>query len=278
MIFASREITFEVPRIMGVLNVTPDSFSDGGKLYANNKLNIAKALAVAEKLVSEGASFIDVGGESTRPGAAKISLAEESERVLPVVEKLVANIDAVISVDTSTPQIISEAASLGAGLINDVRALEKEGALQVAVKTGLPVCFMHMQGTPQTMQANPLYSEIVNDVKSYLDSRIQAFMQAGGKRDNIIIDPGFGFGKTDTHNLDLLKSLADFSELGVPILVGLSRKSMIGRLLDREVSDRLAGSLALALAAAKRGANIIRVHDVQATSDVLKLCKLIGEF
>jgi dihydropteroate synthase len=263
---------------MGVLNVTPDSFYDGGKLFANNKLNISKALSVAEKLVNEGASFIDVGGESTRPGAAKISLAEESERVLPVVEKLVANIDAVISVDTSTTQIISEAASLGAGLINDVRALEKKGALQAAVQSGLPVCFMHMQGTPQTMQANPQYSDIVDEVKAYLESRIQEFMQAGGKRENIIIDPGFGFGKTDTHNLDLLKSLARFGELGAPILVGLSRKSMIGRLLNREVDDRLAGSLALALAAAKRGANIIRVHDVQATSDVLKLFKMIGEF
>lgn len=277
MKFASREMTFDEPRVMAVLNVTPDSFYDGGKLYTNNKLNISKALAVAERLVSEGASFIDVGGESTRPGAAKVSLAEESERVLPLVEKLVANVDAVISVDTSTPHIISEAAALGAGLINDVRALEKEGALQAAVQSGLPVCLMHMQGSPQTMQADPHYSEIVKDVKTYLDSRMREFIQAGGKRENIIIDPGFGFGKTDTHNLDLLKSLADFKGLNVPILVGLSRKSMIGRLLNRELSDRLAGSLVLVLAAAKRGANIIRVHDVQATSDVLKLGKLIGE-
>lgn len=277
MKFASRELTFEFPRVMGVLNVTPDSFSDGGKLYTANNPDLDKAMFAAEKMVLAGASFIDVGGESTRPGAAPVSLEEERARVLPVVEKLAQNLDVIISVDTSTPELMREAAQLGMGLINDVRALTREHALETAVALGLPVCLMHMRGTPQTMQVNPAYSDVVNDVYGWLEQRMAAFIEAGGKKDLLILDPGFGFGKTDAHNLDLLKSLRHFTGLGVPVLVGLSRKSMIGRLLERDLDDRLAGSLLLALAAARRGANILRVHDVQATMDILKLGKMIGE-
>lgn len=277
MNFAGRELSFDFPHVMGVLNVTPDSFYDGGALYVNSKLDLDKALFAAEKMVKAGASFIDVGGESTRPGAAQVSVSEESERVLPLVAKLAVNLDVIISVDTSTPEIIREAARCGMGLINDVRALTRPGALRAAVETGLPVCLMHMQGTPQTMQMQPEYSDVVNEVYVWLEQRMDTFVDAGGKRGNLLVDPGFGFGKTDAHNLDLLESLPRFAELGVPLLVGLSRKSLIGRLLEREVQDRLAGSLVLALAAVRRGANIIRVHDVQETLDVLKLGKIIGE-
>lgn len=277
MNFAGRELSFDFPHVMGVLNVTPDSFYDGGALYVNSKLDLDKALFAAEKMVKAGASFIDVGGESTRPGAAQVSVSEESERVLPLVAKLAVNLDVIISVDTSTPEIIREAARCGMGLINDVRALTRPGALRAAVETGLPVCLMHMQGTPQTMQMQPEYSDVVNEVYVWLEQRMDTFVDAGGKRGNLLVDPGFGFGKTDAHNLDLLESLPRFAELGAPVLVGLSRKSLIGRLLEREVQDRLAGSLVLALAAVRRGANIIRVHDVQETLDVLKLGKIIGE-
>ncbi len=278
MKFADKTLDFDSPRIMGVLNVTPDSFSDGGKLFSQNKLDLDKALYAAEKMVREGATFIDIGGESTRPGAAEVSVAEECDRVLPVVEKIGASLDAIISIDTSTPQLMREAAGLGAGLINDVRALSREGALQAAVETGLPVCLMHMQGKPATMQAQPQYENVVEEVFVYFQQRMQAFVSAGGREDKVIFDPGFGFGKNDTHNLDLLKSLPRFKEGGQPILVGLSRKSMIGRLLGRDVEDRLAGSLALALAAIKKGADIVRVHDVQATADLLEMSKILGEF
>ncbi|ABD81979.1 dihydropteroate synthase [Saccharophagus degradans] len=263
------------PQIMGVLNVTPDSFSDGGRFVSSGKLLLDDALKEAEAMVAAGASIIDVGGESTRPGAAKVTQEEEMARVLPVVEALASRIDAVISVDTSTPALMRAAVDVGAGLLNDVRALSKPGALEVAAAASVPVCLMHMQGQPSTMQAQPHYDDVVAEVRAYLLERAQAAIAAGVKKENIILDPGFGFGKTDEHNVKLLQSLPSLCTTGYPVLAGLSRKSMIGRLLGREPQDRLAGSLALALIAAQNGAKIIRVHDVAETHDVLSLLTTI---
>lgn len=263
------------PQIMGVLNVTPDSFSDGGRFVSSGKLLLDDALKEAEAMVAAGASIIDVGGESTRPGAAKVTQEEEMARVLPVVEALASRIDAVISVDTSTPALMRAAVDVGAGLLNDVRALSKPGALEVAAGANVPVCLMHMQGQPSTMQAQPHYDDVVAEVRAYLLERAQAALAAGVKKENIILDPGFGFGKTDEHNVKLLQSLPSLCATGYPVLAGLSRKSMIGRLLGREPQDRLAGSLALALIAAQNGAKIIRVHDVAETHDVLSLLTTI---
>lgn len=275
MQFPSSDLDLAVPRIMGVLNVTPDSFSDGGRFVSSGKLLLDEALRAAEAMVVAGASIIDVGGESTRPGAAKVSVEEEMARVLPVVEALAARVDAVISVDTSTPQLMAAAVSVGAGMLNDVRALTTTGALEAAVSANVPVCLMHMQGQPSTMQAQPEYDDVVAEVRSYLFDRVQAAIQAGVKKEHIMLDPGFGFGKTDAHNVKLLQSLPQLCELGYPVLAGLSRKSMIGRLLGREPKDRLAGSLALAMLAAQNGAKIIRVHDVAETHDVLSLLGVI---
>ncbi|WGO99818.1 dihydropteroate synthase [Saccharophagus degradans] len=263
------------PQIMGVLNVTPDSFSDGGRFVSSGKLLLDDALKEAEAMVAAGASIIDVGGESTRPGAAKVTQEEEMARVLPVVEALASRIDAVISVDTSTPALMRAAVDVGAGLLNDVRALSKPGALEVAAGANVPVCLMHMQGQPSTMQAQPHYDDVAAEVRAYLLERAQAAIAAGVKKENIILDPGFGFGKTDEHNVKLLQSLPSLCATGYPVLAGLSRKSMIGRLLGREPQDRLAGSLALALIAAQNGAKIIRVHDVAETHDVLSLLTTI---
>ncbi|MEX2963063.1 dihydropteroate synthase [Microbulbifer sp. TYP-18] len=260
---------------MGVLNTTPDSFSDGGSYYREGALNLGLALARAEQMVGEGAAIIDIGGESTRPGAAPVGEQEELERVVPLVEAIVAQLDVVVSVDTSTPAVITAAASAGAGMINDVRALERPGALAAAAATGLPVCLMHMQGQPQTMQRAPHYDDVVGEVRAYLQQRMQACAAAGIARQRILLDPGFGFGKTDAHNLALLRELQSLAPAGVPLLAGLSRKSMIGRLLQREVDQRLPGSLALALLAAQRGVRILRVHDVAATADVLRCLALV---
>ncbi|MDQ2075775.1 dihydropteroate synthase [Marinimicrobium sp. ABcell2] len=259
------------PRVMGVLNTTPDSFSDGGQYYRSGSLSLDLVLTRARKMLSEGADIIDVGGESTRPGATPVSEAEELDRVVPVVEVLARELGALISVDTSTPAVMREAASVGAGMLNDVRALQRDGALKAAAETGLPVCLMHMQGQPATMQINPEYQDPVAEVRRFLQERMTACEQAGIARERLLLDPGFGFGKTLDHNLELLRRLGELTDLGCPLLVGLSRKSMLAKLLDREVSERLPGSLALAMAAAERGANIIRVHDVAATVDVLKV-------
>jgi len=234
-------------------------------------------------MVAQGAAFVDVGGESTRPGASPVSVQQECDRVLPVVEALAARVDAVISVDTSTPLVMVESSKLGAGLINDVRALEREGALSAAISTELPICLMHMQGNPRSMQDNPAYDQVVDDVKVYLSQRIACVQKAaaglGKLAPQIILDPGFGFGKTDEHNLALLRGLPLLLKPGVPLLVGLSRKSMIGRLLGRNVENRLPGSLALAMLAVQNGARIVRVHDVAETLDVIKILELtlIGE-
>jgi len=265
------------PVVMGILNTTPDSFSDGGSYYEEDSLSLDLVLRRAEQMLEEGAKIIDVGGESTRPGAASVSEQQELDRVIPVVEALVVKLGALVSVDTSTASVITESAKRGAGLINDVRALQREGALVAAAATGLPVCLMHMQGQPDSMQKNPHYSDVIADVSDFLRERVSACRAQGIPSERIILDPGFGFGKALAHNLALLKRLLELSELGYPLLVGMSRKSMVAELLDRPVDERLVGSLALAMLAAERGAAIIRVHDVAATVDVLKVVAAVVE-
>ncbi len=254
---------------MGVLNVTPDSFYDGGALFSGAQLNLDLAIQKAAQLVEEGADFIDVGGESTRPGAAPVGASEECDRVLPVVEAIVRRFDVVVSVDTSTPQLMREAAGAGAGLINDVRALERPGALEAAAASGMAVCLMHRQGEPGTMQDNPEYHDVCAEVESYLVSQVSRCEAAGLTKHRLIVDPGIGFGKTDAHNFTLLQNTSRLRALGMPVLIGVSRKSLLGRLLQREPAFRLAGSLALAYDALMRGASILRVHDVAETRDVV---------
>ncbi|TVZ40206.1 dihydropteroate synthase [Alteromonadaceae bacterium 2753L.S.0a.02] len=265
------------PKIMGIINVTPDSFFDGGQFFSASpgKLNIDSVLAAAENMIAAGADILDVGGESTRPGARVVSVAEECDRVLPVVEVLENQFDVPISVDTSTPEVITACAELGAGLINDVRALERPGAIEAFLATGLPVCLMHMRGSPKTMQHNPHYRDVVSEVSTYLQSRVDVLRGASGDAcPQILLDPGFGFGKSDDHNLALMKEIHVLCDLGLPVLVGVSRKSMIGRLLEREPHERLAGSLAFAMVALYNGASILRVHDVAETNDIVKVFNL----
>jgi len=252
---------------MGVLNVTPDSFSDGGD-YAS----LDAALLRAQEMVSQGVAIIDVGGESTRPGAAKVTLQQELDRVVPLVERIASQLDICISVDSSSPEVMLAAQAAGAHMLNDVRALKRAGAVGAAQQAGLPVCLMHMQGEPDTMQLDPSYDHMLNDVHSFLEARIQACISGGIPRDQILIDPGFGFGKSVEHNYQLLAKLKDFKSHNVPILIGLSRKSMIAAVLNNcDVNERLAGSLAGAVIAAMNGAHIIRVHDVKETVDALKI-------
>ncbi|HEX6929385.1 MAG TPA: dihydropteroate synthase [Gammaproteobacteria bacterium] len=252
---------------MGVLNVTPDSFSDGGRF-----LDKAAALAHARRMIDEGADFIDIGGESTRPGAEPVSIDAELHRVIPVIEALCGHIDRTISIDTSKPEVMRAAASAGAGFINDVNALRSPGALDAAAELGLPVCLMHMKGEPRSMQLNPQYTDVVREVRDFLLERARAAESAGLRKENIFIDPGFGFGKTLEHNLALLRCLESFTATGYPVLVGMSRKSMVGALLDTPVDDRVFGSVTLAAIAAMKGAAVIRVHDVKPTRDALKVC------
>ena len=261
---ATQTLDLTRPVVMGVLNVTPDSFSDGGQ-YREADTAVSHGL----RMVEEGAAIIDVGGESTRPGADPVSAEEEIRRVVPVIEKLQAQTDAIISVDTSKPQVIRAAAAVGAGLINDVRALSEEGALEAAAATQCAVCLMHMQGDPRSMQLAPHYDDVVSEVKAFLEQRIKVCRAAGIAADRMVIDPGFGFGKTLEHNLQLLRHLR---ELGseIPIMVGLSRKSIVGRLTGRPSGERVYGSVALAVMAVINGARIVRVHDVGATVDALK--------
>ncbi|MCH4874798.1 dihydropteroate synthase [Pseudomonas sp. TMW22091] len=252
--------------VMGILNVTPDSFSDGGRFAA-----LDAALRHAESMVLAGATLVDVGGESTRPGAPTVSQQEELDRVAPVVERISRELDVIISVDTSAPVVMTEVARLGAGLINDVRSLRREGALQAAAATGLPVCLMHMLGEPGDMQNNPHYDDLVGEVSAFLADRMQQCAAAGIASDRIILDPGFGFAKTLQHNLSLFKHMDALLLLGRPLLVGVSRKSMIGQALNRSVEERLYGSLALAALAMNKGARILRVHDVAQTVDVVRM-------
>lgn len=252
--------------VMGILNATPDSFSDGGRYTL-----LDAALRHAEAMVAAGATLIDVGGESTRPGARIVTPSEELERVAPVVEALNRELDVIISVDTSTPAVITETARLGAGLINDVRSLRREGALEAAAATGLPVCLMHMLGEPGDMQDNPQYENLLGEVSAFLRERIQQCVLAGIPNERIILDPGFGFAKSLDHNLSLFKHMQELQALGRPLLVGVSRKSMIGGALGRPVGERLFGGLALAALAMTKGAKILRVHDVAETVDVVRM-------
>ena len=260
---------------MGVINVTPDSFSDGGSLFASQSLCLDAAMVRARAMVAEGASFLDIGGESTRPGADPVSVQQELDRVIPVIESIRASLDVVVSIDTSTPEVITAAAKAGAGLINDVRALGREGALQAAAATQLPICLMHMQGDPKTMQDNPVYDSVVGDIGLYFDERIKQCNHVGIPTERILIDPGFGFGKTLVHNLQLLKHLNSLVKKGLPVLVGMSRKSMIGSVLDRPVGERLSGGLAVTVMAYERGARIVRAHDVAPTVDALRMAHAV---
>ncbi|MCH5513459.1 dihydropteroate synthase [Pseudomonas syringae] len=252
--------------VMGILNATPDSFSDGGR-YSQ----LDAALRHAEAMVQAGATLIDIGGESTRPGARPVSASEEVERVAPLVEVIARELDVIISVDTSTPEVMLATAGLGAGLINDVRSLQRPGALEAAASTGLPVCLMHMLGEPGTMQNDPHYDDLVGEVCAFLAERMKQCVAAGIGQQQIIIDPGFGFAKTLEHNLSLFKHMEALHALGRPLLVGVSRKSMIGAVLGRPVDQRLSGGLALAVLAMAKGARILRVHDVAETADVVRM-------
>ena len=254
------------PQIMGILNFTPDSFSDSGQFFS-----LDKALFQVEKMLKEGATIIDIGGESTRSMAEEVPEAEELQRVIPLVEAVQKRFDCWISVDTSKAIVMQEAAKVGMDLINDIRALREPGALEIAGQLNLPTCIMHMQGQPRTMQTNPHYDDVVQDVYQFLTDRTQACLAAGIAKENIIWDMGFGFGKTVQHNYKLLQQLAQFCESGYPVLAGLSRKSMIGAVLDKPVTERVVGSVAGALIAAQNGATILRVHDVAATADALKV-------
>lgn len=261
---------------MGVLNITPDSFYDGGRLWADGRLQRDLLLRTAETMCREGAAVLDIGGESTRPGAAQVADAEERDRVLGALQTVLQALDVAVSVDTSNPGLMREAAGGGAQMINDVRALRGEGALQAAVESGLHVCLMHMQNQPQDMQDAPSYSDPVAEVADFLRGRVQAFVQAGGSEEKVWVDPGFGFGKNLEHNLALLRNLGRIADLGYPVLAGISRKSMIGALTGREPQERLSGSLAAAVLAAQAGARMVRVHDVGATRDALAVQRAVA--
>lgn len=254
------------PHVMGILNMTPDSFSDGGK---HNDL--VQALTHANEMINAGATIIDIGGESTRPGADEVSVEQELERVIPVIEAIGQRFEVWISVDTSKAEVIREAAKAGAHIINDIRSLQEPGALEAAAETGLPVCLMHMQGEPRTMQQAPKYTQLLQDVKTFFVQNIARCEAAGIKKEQLILDPGFGFGKNLSHNYQLLAHLADFHQFGLPLLAGMSRKSMIGQLLNVGPSQRLTGSLACAVIAAMQGAHILRVHDVKETVEAMRV-------
>jgi len=260
-------------QVMGILNVTPDSFSDGGKFASFDN-----ALKQVEQMINDGVDIIDIGGESTRPGAVDVSEADELTRVIPLLKAIKANFTIKVSIDTSKAQVMSQAIAHGADIINDVRALQNEGCLAVLAKSDVPVCLMHMQGMPRTMQENPQYNDLIDDIKQFFNERIKACEDAGIKRERIILDPGFGFGKTLEQNYQLLAQLHQFDDLGLPLLSGTSRKSMIGNLLQRNVDERLAGSLTTAIIAAQKNASIIRVHDVKETVDALNVLSMTAKY
>jgi dihydropteroate synthase len=269
------QLDLATPKVMGIVNVTPDSFSDGGK-FSQANLAVAHALKLAE----EGASILDIGGESTRPNATPISLQEELDRVIPVIEALVQQVNTPISIDTYKPAVMQAAIKAGASMVNDVRALQegnglKESAIEIVANSNVGICLMHMQGTPQTMQQNPQYDNVVEDIKIFLKARLQASLQAGCRSTNILLDPGFGFGKTREHNITLLQNLESFADLGQPLLVGLSRKSVLGQMTGNDVNARLYASIAASVIAAMKGAKILRVHDVKATVEALKVVAAI---
>ncbi|MCM0613281.1 dihydropteroate synthase [Marinobacter sediminum] len=272
MNFAGRVLDMSRSHVMGVLNVTPDSFSDGGQFNRPEA-----AILRARQMVADGAAFIDVGGESTRPGASPVSVQEELDRVCPVVEAIARELGVVVSIDTSAPEVMAEAARLGAGLINDVRALQREGVPEVVAKADIPVCIMHIQGEPDSMQERPEYRNVRREVSEFLSERMRVAEHAGVRPENILLDPGFGFGKTLEHNLQLLASMEQLQILGHPLLVGISRKSMLGAITGREVNERLPASLAAATISAMKGASIIRVHDVRETVDAVKVVTAMKE-
>lgn len=273
MTCGARTLDLSAPLVMGILNVTPDSFSDGGRFIGREA-----ALRRAERMLVDGAAIVDVGGESTRPGAAPVSVQQELDRVVPVVEALNRELDVLVSVDTSTPAVIREAATAGAGLINDVRALRRPGALEAVADSGLPVCVMHMLGEPGNMQDDPHYDDVTSEVMAFLEERIQACRAAGIARDRLLVDPGFGFAKTVTHNLRLLAELEQLQRLELPVLVGLSRKSLFGKVLGRPVDERLPGSLAAAVMCVERGARIVRAHDVKETVDGVRFAHAVQQW
>ncbi|GGJ75401.1 dihydropteroate synthase [Alloalcanivorax dieselolei] len=268
----ARTLDLSAPVVMGILNVTPDSFSDGGQFTS-----LDSALRRAEQMLADGAAIIDVGGESTRPGADPVSEQQELDRVVPVVEALTRELDALVSVDTSIASVIRETARAGAGLINDVRSLRRAGACQAAADAGLPVCLMHMRGEPGDMQDDPQYQDVTAEVIRFLEERVEVCVSAGIARDRLLVDPGFGFAKTVYHNLKLLAEMDQLKRLRLPILVGLSRKSMVGKVLDRPVEERLPGSLAAAVMCIERGALIVRAHDVKETVDSVRFARAVME-
>ena len=264
------------PAVMAVLNITPDSFSDGGQLFTNQHIDKAKVLSTVETMIEDGADIIDLGGESTRPGAQPVSTQQELDRVIPVLELLAANFDSIFSVDTSTPEVMQQAARSGAHLINDVRALQRPNALETAAQLDLPVCLMHMQNQPTNMQQNPQYKDVVTEVIEFLQQRKLHCNSAGIPSQQILLDPGFGFGKTLEHNLALFAGLPEIARQKQPIVVGVSRKSMIGQLINTEVNDRLIGSVTMGLLAAQKiysvgGSMILRVHDVKETVQAIQI-------
>jgi dihydropteroate synthase len=263
---AGRPLDLSRPRIMGVLNVTPDSFSDGGDFASPDR-----AIARAVEMVEEGAAIIDVGGESTRPGAPPVSIQDELQRVIPVIEALHASVHVPISIDTRKPEVMQAAVAAGAGLVNDVNALQEAGAVEMVASLEVPVCLMHMQGDPETMQDAPTYNNVVDEVMAYLNTRAAVCMQQGMPKERILLDPGFGFGKTTGHNLLLLKQLDRLVACGYPVLVGLSRKSLIGKVLGLPVDKRLYSGIALAVLAVWQGAALVRCHDVQATCEAIEM-------
>lgn len=264
----SKGLTLDLayPQVMGILNVTPDSFSDGGR-YSQ----VDSALRHANEMIQAGATIIDIGGESTRPGAAEVSLDEELERVIPVAEAITENFEVWVSIDTYKPEVMRESHRAGVHLINDIRALQEPGALDVAIETGMPVCLMHMQGMPRTMQQDPQYKNVVAEVDAFFVEHIARCVNAGMDRNKLLLDPGFGFGKNLKHNYQLLSHLAEFHHFGLPLLVGMSRKSMIGQLLNVPPDQRVIGSVACAIIAAMQGAQIIRVHDVKETAEAMRI-------
>lgn len=269
---SDRLLDLTSPKIMGILNFTPDSFSDSGKFFS-----LDKALFQVEKMLNDGADIIDIGGESTRPNAPIVTLEEELKRVVPLVEAVRQRFDCLISVDTSKAEVMRQSAQVGADIINDIRALQEPNALETAAELALPVCLMHMQGSPQTMQQSPDYDDVVEEVSEFLNQRIFACLTAGIAKEHIILDVGFGFGKTVQHNYQLMKHLPLFADSGYPVLAGLSRKSMIGAVLDKPVNQRIIGSVAGALLCIQQGAKIVRVHDVAETADALKIWRAMME-
>lgn len=273
LISKNKILDLTTPKVMGIVNITPDSFSDGGKYH-----QLENALRHVESMVKAGTAIIDIGGESTRPGAADVNVETELARVIPVIEAIRQRFDCWISIDTSKAQVMTEAVNAGADLINDVRALQDIGALEAAAKANVPICLMHMQGQPRTMQSEPNYVDLITDVNQFLVERIHACEQHGIARQQLVLDPGFGFGKTMAHNYQLLAQLEQFHQFGLPLLVGMSRKSMLSKLLNKPPVECIAGSLACATIAVMKGAQIIRVHDVQETIDIVQVCNMVAKY